>query len=341
MRAGTGIQRDAMRTPVDDHAGSADELQSQARVWLRLLTSTDVKAYDTEGFQRWLHSSPAHKAAFSEVKRRWDALEPASRAFLHTHPKAAEAHVRALRATHHGRRAFLGAAVSAAALAGVAVAYPPARLWPAPGEWKADDRTATGEQRALALAGRAHVTLNTQTSIRRRAAGAETPGIDLLAGEAAIDLSAGGQPFAVMAGAGSSLARSGRFEVRYLDGKVRVTCIEGAVRVSHPTGSRALNARQQTVYDTDALSGVANIEPATVSAWRRGELVFNESRLIDVLAEINRYRSGRVVLMNAAARNGPVSGRFLIASLDSALAQLQQMFDLHARSLPGGLLILS
>lgn len=60
-----------------------------------------------------------------------------------------------------------------------------------------------------------------------------------------------------------------------------------------------------------------------------------------MLSEINRYRPGRVVLMNQAVQNGPVSGRFLIASLDSALAQLQQMFDLHARRLPGGVLVLS
>ncbi|MGT2493628.1 hypothetical protein ACU4GD_31865 [Cupriavidus basilensis] len=46
-----------MKMPDDDRAGSVDALQSQARVWLRLLTSAEVKAYDTEGFQRWLRSS--------------------------------------------------------------------------------------------------------------------------------------------------------------------------------------------------------------------------------------------------------------------------------------------
>lgn len=341
MRVSMGMRRDPMKSPVDDHAGPSDELHSQARVWLRLLTSTDVKAYDTEGFQRWLHASPAHKAAFGEVKRRWDALEPASRAFLRTHPQAADAHRRALHETHRGRRAFLGAAFGAAAVAGVAVVSPPARLWPAPAEWGADDRTATGEQRTLALADRVEVTLNTQTSIRRRTDDDGTAGIDLLAGEAAIDLPAGGPSFAVMAGAGRSLAQSGRFEVRYLNGKVCVTCIEGAVRVEHPAGTRALNARQLTIYEADAIGGVASIESASVSAWRRGELVFNEARLADVLSEINRYRSGRVVLMNTSVQNGSVSGRFLIASLDSVLAQLQQMFDLQARRLPGGLVVLS
>ncbi|WP_398496218.1 FecR family protein [Variovorax sp.] len=334
-----------MKTSVDERVGTADDLQRQARVWLRLLTSTDVKAYDTEGFQRWLRISPAHKAAFGEVKQRWDALEPASRAFLRTHPDAADAHRHALQAPRRGRRAFLGAAVSAAAVAGVAgmaVAYPPARLWPAPDEWGADERTATGEQRALALAAdRVRVTLNTQTSIRHWPAGEDTPGIDLLAGEAAFELVPDSPPFAVMAGAGRTVARSGRFDVRYLDGKVCVTCMEGALQIEHPAGNRVLGSRQQTVYDAHAVGGVAGIEPAIVSAWQRGELVFNEGRLIDVIAEINRYRSGRVVLMKTSVQNRPVSGRFLVASLDSVIAQLQQMFDLHARWLPGGLVVLS
>jgi transmembrane sensor len=47
------------------------------------------------------------------------------------------------------------------------------------------------------------------------------------------------------------------------------------------------------------------------------------------------------MLMNAAARNRPVTGSFYIASLDLALAQLQHAFDLEARSLPGGVIVLS
>lgn len=219
--------------------------------------------------------------------------------------------------------------------------YPPAGLWPSPGEWNADDRTATGEQRTLALAGWVSVTLNTQTRIRRQTTGDETTGIDLLAGEAAVDLPAGNRLFQVVAGAGRSLADSGRFEVRYLNGKVCVSCIEGAVRVEHPAGFRTLRARQQTVYDAAAVSGVASIEPANVSAWRNGELVFTRARLGDVLDEINRYRPGHVVLMNAAVRNKSVSGSFFIASLDGALEQLRHTFGLNARSLPGGIVVLS
>ncbi|WP_447772959.1 FecR family protein [Variovorax boronicumulans] len=320
---------------------TAEELQQQARVWLRLLTSTEVKEVDAEGFQRWLRTSPSHQAAFVQAKRRWEALKPMGMEFLRADPEAATYHRRAMRGPVASRRAFLGAAVSAAAVAGIAVVHPPGGLWLAPAEWGADERTRIGEQRAVTLASRVQVTLNTQTSIRRHATDDEMAGIDLLNGEAAIDLPVAGQRFVVMAGTGCSVAESGRFEVRYLAGRACVSCLEGSVRVEHPAGVRRLQARQQTLYGIDAVGGIANVEPDTVSAWRQGALVFNEARLSEVLDEINRYRPGQVVLMKSAARDYRISGRFLIASLDSALSQIQGMFDLHGRSLPAGLYILS
>ncbi len=80
---------------------------------------------------------------------------------------------------------------------------------------------------------------------------------------------------------------------------------------------------------------------ADVSAWRKGMLVFRQTPLTDVIEEINRYRRGRVVLMNASLAHQPVSGSFDITLLDVAVAQLQRTFDLSARSLPGGLVVLS
>lgn len=334
-----------MTTPIDDHTRPSDELLQQAWAWLRLLNGGDVKPLDADGFKSWLQASDAHKAAFNAARLRWDVLKPVAGELLHAHRRTAGVHERTLRGASgpvFGRRAFLGAAVGAAAAAGVAVVYPPARLWPSLDEWGADLRTATGEQRSVRLAEQAQVTLNTQTSIRRQMTDEQVTGIDLLAGEAAIDLSAGGiRSFTVVAGAGRSQAKFGHFEVRNLDGKVCVSCIDGELRVEHPAGVRQLRALQQTVYDADSLSDVSGIEPARVSAWRRGELVFEQARLIDVIDEINRYRRGRVVLMNHAARNKPVSGKFFIATLDQTLAQLQYTFDLNARSLPGGFLVLT
>ncbi|MGJ7541337.1 FecR family protein [Variovorax sp. LT1R16] len=316
-------------------------LEDQAWNWLRLLTSGDARDVDAQRFRRWVQASPAHRAAYQEVKLRWDAIEPSARALLQLKPDAATVQARASGLPVRGRRVFLGAAMAAAAVTGMAVLRPPMGLWPAPDEWAADDRTAAGEQRPLRLSDGIEVTLNTRTSVRRQTEDGQPVGLDLIVGEAAIGLKPGGPPFAVVAGVGRSQAMSGQFEVRHLEGKVCVTCIEGAVRVQHPAGLRSLTARQQTVYSTSAISGIAHIDPRTVSAWREGMLVFDQTRLEDALAEINRYRAGRVVLMNDALRGKPVSGRFAIAALDLALWQVQEAFGLQARSLPGGLLLLS
>lgn len=334
-------KRDTMKTETDEQpTPSPGDLQKQAWVWLRLINSGGVKTWEADGFKRWLRTSPAHQAAYREAKQQWSVLKPLAGEVLRTDPEAARRHRTYLQKPTLGRRAFLGAAVSAAAVAGIAIVHPPAGLWPAPDEWSADVRTATGEQRAVTLA-QGVVTLNTKTSIRHLPAGDQMAGIDLLGGEAAIDLAGGSTPFLVTAGRGRSMAAAGQFEVRYLDGKACVTCLEGTVQVEHAAGIRTLRARQQTRYDDRSIRSVVEVEPTTVSAWRNGELVFNNTPLIEVIEEINRYRSGQVVLMNDSVRNKPVVGSFFITSLDQALIQLQHTFGLRARHLPAGLFILS
>ena len=345
VRLSVARRNDKMMTPIpplDDDQMPTDVLREEARIWLSRLAVGEIKQVELQAFKRWQGTSTAHATAFEDAKHQWQTMRPAVGELLRTDPKIAAHHERLMRGEPvMGRRAFLGAAVSAAAVAGVAVMHPPLGLWSSPDEWGADYRTATGEQQAVTLADRVSITLNTNTRIRRQTAGGNATGIDLLAGEAAIDLAGTGAPFSVIAGAGRTVAESGRFEVRNLAGRVCVTCIDGALRVGHPSGVRQLRSRQQTVYDAASVGDVANIEPDDVSAWRRGELVFKQTPLAQVVDEINRYRPGRVVLMATSKRDYLVSGRFRIAVLGEAILQLQHTFDLNARSFPADVLVLS
>ncbi|SAI46164.1 transmembrane sensor [Bordetella ansorpii] len=316
-------------------------LQKEARVWLRTLSLGDVSPWHAEAFKRWLHTSPEHQAAFRAVKQRWDALAPGVAEMLRTNPEAASFHMQTLRGVRPQRRLLLVAATGAVAATAVAMVRPPAGLWPSMREWDADFRTATGEQRTLSLSADVRVVLNTRTSIRNQSGNSAVAGIELISGEAAIDLPPSGAAFRVQAGVARSETDSGRFEVRYLNGKACVTCLDGRVMVRHPAGTRLLQAGQQMIYDDRAMSGVASVDAEEASAWRHGELVFRQTRLSSVIDEINRYRSGQVLLLDEAAGRMPVSGRFAIASLDSALVQLERTFHLEARRLPGGLLVLS
>lgn len=333
-----------MKTPVEG-VPVPEELQLQAAAWLRRLTSGDAGPHDAQAFQQWKRTSPAHAAAFEDAKRRWQAMKPALGELLRTDVSSAAFHRRTLArvdvSTGASRRAFIGTAVGAAAVAGIGVMHPPLMLWPSVSEWAADYRTATGEQQTLAFAEHVSVTLNTRTSIRRDVAEGNTAGLRLVAGEVAVDRQAGRRPFVVTAGAGRSTVGPGSVEVRDFGGTVCVTCIDGEVRVDHPAGTRALQARQQVVYDGSEIGSVALIDPDHVSAWRKGELVFRNAPLQQVIDEINRYRNGRVVLANSMAGKSAVSGRFYVESLDTALSQLQHSFNLKSRLLPAGVVILS
>ncbi|MDA7415002.1 FecR domain-containing protein [Xenophilus arseniciresistens] len=335
--------------PVSNPSAPADVLDQEARVWVRRLASGEATQWDIQAFKRWQQQSAAHAAAFEQARRQWHQLRQGLGALLRGSPEVAAQHERAMarhaRPPQAGRRAFLGAALGGTAVAAAtaaAVVHPPLGLWPAPQEWGADVRTATGERRSLALDGEVMLTLNTQTSIRHQSAGAAGEGIDLLRGEAAIDQSSTGAAFNVLAGAGRVRAQAARFEVRHLqDEAVRVTCLEGRLQIEHPAGQRALQAREQLVYDAQGLGRVRDIDPRAVSAWRAGELWFDRTPLHQAIAEINRYRPGRVLLMARGQQDSAVSGRFSIAALDAALLQIQHSFDLGARALPGGVLVLS
>jgi transmembrane sensor len=57
----------------------------------------------------------------------------------------------------------------------------------------------------------------------------------------------------------------------------------------------------------------------TVTAWRRGKLVFNNRRLDEVLAEIGRYHDIRLRLSDPSLGRLKVSGTFFINRLDTSL----------------------
>ncbi len=334
-----------MKASADMDTQVPEQLRREAQAWLRCLTSGRATEQDAQAFVRWREAAPTHLAAFAEARRCWDALHPAIGQLL----KESDAQETRSRergrgrgmAPAWGRRAFIGGAFSVAGAAGVALLYPPFDLWPAAGEWRADYRTATGEQRQIALGEHVSLELNTLTAISRRNAGGRMAGIALVSGEAAVEVRVPGRAFRVTAGNGLISADTGRFEVRHTDSTTCVTCAQGTLRVEHPLGVRRLAAGQQLTYRADSLGGIVEADLDSVSAWQRGTLVFHLTPLRQVIDEINRYRPGRVVLLNHDVAGREMSGYFSIRSLDTVLSQIQHTYGLDARKLPGGLLLLS
>lgn len=318
------------------------DVHKDAQAWVRKLQSGRVTAWEAGAFQRWVQEAPERLPAFQQAARQWQLLGAAGAELLRRDAALARQHRQVLDArARPGRRAFLGFAVGGAGAAAIA-AYAPLDLWPGMHLWEADERTAAGELRELTLQGEVQVALNTRTSVRRLGQDdAFVGGLVLIEGEAAVDVPPTPKPFQLVAGVGRVSARAASFEVRYLDDVVCVTCLTGAVKLHHPAGDRVLAQAQQLRYNGRSVSGITAVQAQDASAWRRGELVFQQTPLPQVIDEINRYRAGRVVLAAEAVRRKTVTARIKVADLDTALLQIQHSFRLRATTLPSHILILS
>ncbi|WP_024889654.1 FecR family protein [Luteimonas huabeiensis] len=311
-------------------------LRREADAWVRRLASGEATEDDAHALRRWCAQDPAHRAAFDEARRLWRDLGPATE-LLRARPGATASGRRL------SRRAFLGGLAAASATGAIALAlHPPLRAWAPWPDWEADYRTATGEQRRVRLPGRVELAMNTQTRVAVLEAEGGAGGLALLSGEAAIEApDAPPGRFRVRAGDGDAVAAlPARFEVRHLDGRTRVACHAGRVDVRRGERLCTLLAGQRVDYDAAGLQAVTAIDPDLDSAWRDGVVVFRATPLPEAVAEINRYRPGRVVLVGRRLQRQSVSGRFSTADMDTVVAQIQRAFSARVARLPGDVVLL-
>jgi transmembrane sensor len=315
----------------------AAHLKRDARRLFTELVSGDATPADFEAAARWRRQSAAHEAAFTEATRLWQDIGPATRALITEQGPLVWPQRRM------SRRAILGSVGTfAAATAIYAAVDPPFGLWPSFDELRADYRTATGEQRALTLADDISVRMNTQTSIAVAASTSSTNQVTLIAGEASFALpQRAATSLTVVAEAGRTIATQARFDIRNSGDGVCVTCLDGEIRVEQGAQVAMVGASRQLRYDRHGLGELATINPTEASAWQNGILIFREAPLSHVVMEINRYRQGRVILLNAALGQRAVNGRFKIQRIDEVLAWIEEVLGAKSRSLPGGIILLS
>lgn len=298
-------------------ASPRDPLTREALAWLVKLHSGDETAQDWEQFQDWKATSEAHRRAAAQAEQLWERLGPAL-----VRPKARGRTIPLLLAAAIG----LGAAAFAAGLFG-----PPASYF-------ADYRTGTGEIRSVTLRDGSQVDLDSGTSfdvdVSHRT-------VTLHAGQIYVSVQSDPlRPFTVVAAEGSVRALGTAFAVRRDADRATVVVTEHAVRV---TLGEEGSSRSAEVVAGQALSysdaqGLGRPHPADVAAltaWRRGELQFDGWTLGDVVAEIDRYRRGRIVILDDAVRRLPVTGSFDTADTDAFLESIQIALPVTVTSLPG------
>jgi transmembrane sensor len=318
-------------------------LQRQALEWITKMSLEGASERDIAALQEWRGRSAAHAEAFSAAARTWRSLDPVLES-ARREGKAGFMAAERLQRTTPGRRAVIGGLVGAAtaAVAGVTVVRPPLGLWPSLFELTADYRTGIGQQRKVSVGQTASIELNTGTSISLRPQANGQSSIELISGEAVITKTASATTaFIVIAGEGRATAREAIFNIRRDGAVVCVTCISGTVQVGQDWRQLPLGAGQQVSYSDTTLGAPMAVDSEVVAAWRDGMLVFHDRPLAQVIDEVNRYRPGRILLLNAALGRRLVTARFELGQLDDVIVQMNQVFGARVTELPGGLVLLS
>jgi transmembrane sensor len=70
-------------------------------------------------------------------------------------------------------------------------------------------------------------------------------------------------------------------------------------------------------------------------------LVFRHEPLSHVVDEINRYRRGRIIVVNDALGRRPVVASFRIDRMDEVVPRIERALNVRATTLPGGIVLLS
>jgi transmembrane sensor len=332
----------AEESPDPERAEAMKTLQREAQAWVVRLGSHQANEDDARAFKRWCAQSRLHAQAFVRAREVWQAMAPAA-----VRVRQQEARATRRRMPVAGRRALLGGAVAACA-AYLAVS-PPLGLWTPATAWGDDFRTATGEQREVALADGVVLQLNTQTRVNMRPGTDEqgpADGIELVAGEAEVAADASSvMRVRVSAAGGVVSATRARFNIRNIDGEVCVTCLSGQVEVARGAQHARLEAGRQLRYGNGGngdggLGRAAAVDTGAVSAWRRRQLVFDQVPLAEVVAEVNRYRRGRLVLTSEALGRSKVQASFSIDRLDDVAFLVRDVYGAELTQLPGGIVLL-
>jgi transmembrane sensor len=305
-------------TKADDQTPRIDPLVDEALDWVLLLRSGRATTADAQALQSWRDASPDHEQAFREAARLLRDLRD----------MAGE-----LEKDRQRRR--LGARLSRnhRGLLG---------RGGLPGSRPTDYRTRKGEQSNVTLAGDISLKLNTLTRIAVRGT-EDKPQIELISGEVAITVKGTPSgPLVVLAAEGRMTATRAVWNARCTDGVVSATCIDGAVAVEHGGRQVELRKGRQVAYShPDGLGPTIDADAEVASAWQEGLLIFRDRPLTLVIDELNRYRPGRVIMMNAKLGRCLVNGTFRLDRLEDLVAELQRLFGVRRRSLPGGIMLLS
>ena len=315
--------------------------EQAALAWLNLLHDQPSSG-DQATFSQWLQAAPAHAEAYARAQVLWELSEGPARTLADEDALALQGLLDAMdRPRRPQVRRWAGALAMAACLLlmiSLGSGWQPQRWIDDLG---ADYVSAPGEIRTVTLADQSQVTLDADSAIA----------VDFSHGERHVQLRRGagffsvthtGDPFVVEAEKGQARVLGTQFEVRLQPHGAQVTVLSGRVGVTaaRDAEQQILTAGQQVAYGAGTAEKLHAVDSEAQLAWRQGWLTYYKSTLADVVQDLRRYYSGRIVLLNDELGARKVSGSFPSKDPQAVLNSLQGVLGFEQHQVLGKLIIL-
>jgi len=302
-------------------APSWDQLRDEAADWLAAM---DTGERSREDFEAWRNADPRHAAAFVQVASSlvtMDRIKPDLKV------RVAPVRVTSRRTLMFGGVAAL---VAAGGVGGVAVATA-----------KSTVTTEVGQQKSVSLPSGGTLLVNTSSRVQYRAKERVTE-IWLRKGELALDLSHADRPCRLYAADRVVEFSDGVFNARLRGGLLDLAVVSGSCTLKPDIpadGSRVAGHAPTIVEARHAVLSGANeavirplndVDTAFLTAWPKGELVFEGQTLETAVAEYNRYLPNKIVIADASLSGIRLGGRFTTRDPEVFLNSLSKGFGIRA-----------
>lgn len=275
-------------------------LPEDAAGWIARARSGTMSRASVEALERWLASDAQNQRDYDALNARLVDLNR-----LRSHPDILALREEA-RQPPAGRRYVAIAAAFALILAGTAatvaifgldafISAQPASVVVAYYE------TPEGKPSAVTLPDGSKLFLDASSAVKASMSERER-GVQLLKGRANFEVAKdAARPFVVLAGGQTIKAIGTQFDVNIAEHSTELTLVEGRVVVlARKAGSGPASAVfMRPGYKFVAGDGnwtLSQVDLRDMSRWRDGILVFDEARLGDIVAEMNRYLATKIII---------------------------------------------
>ena len=294
-----------------------DPIYREALEWFVRIKDEQASAEDRRAFADWIAQGPAHEAAFQRAQKLWDRFEIVKPEYDRMRASGSLSR----------RTLLIGGLAGLAAASG-------GYLFTRPGLF-ADYTTDVAERRSFELADGSVVELGSYSALSVHYTNNERR-LVLHRGEGFFRVAAdAGRPFLVEAGIGTTRALGTQFNVKLAD-LVTVSVAEHSVSVALDD-ARAVTIEEgwQVSYGAAGLGAPQQADQGVIEAWRKDRIVFEDVPLRRVLSELERYRRGRIVLVDESIGNIPVTAIFETRQTEQALRTIAETLPIRVLNAAG------